>query len=142
MKVFRRIVVWAMAILLALGGGIYGASELGGEIVTLHTQAADGGDAVTRLWVVDDACAQYLRAGNPGSGWLQRIQANPDILVERNGVATRYRGVPVADDPSQPARIHTLMREKYGIADRIVSILGDRSKSVAVRLEPVATPPS
>jgi len=142
MKTIRRIVVWAMVVLLALGGGIYGASELGGEVVTLHTQAADGGDAVTRLWVVDDAGAQYLRAGNPSSAWLQRIQANPDILVERNGVATRYRGVPVTGDPSQPARVHALMRDKYGIADRIVSVLGDRSKSVPVRLDPVAAPPS
>jgi hypothetical protein len=135
MKLFRRIVVWVMALLLALGGGIYGVSELGGEVVTLRTHDGQG-EAATRLWVVDDGGAQYLRAGNPGSGWLVRIQANPDVVVERNGVPVRYVAVPVTGDASQPARIHSLMREKYGVADRLVSILGDRSKSVAVRLDP------
>jgi hypothetical protein len=141
MKLVRRIVVWVMALLLVLGGGIYGASELGGEIVTLTTRDANDGDASTRLWVVDDNGAQYLRAGDPGSGWLQRIQANPQIVVERNGVATTYTGVPVTNDPGQPARIHALMRDKYGWADRVVSVLGDRSQSIAVRLDPAAPTP-
>ena len=141
MKLLRRIVVWGMALLLALGGTIYGASELGGEVVTLRTH--DGRKtAETHLWVVDDGGFQYLRAGNPSSGWLARIQADPDVVVERNGVATRYHAVPVAGDATQPARVHSLMREKYGIADRIVSVLGDRTKSVAVRLEPTPAPPT
>lgn len=129
--------VWGLVLAIAFGGSIYGASELGGEVVTLRTR--EGAKEVeTRLWVVDDGGFQYLRAGNPGSGWLQRIELDPNVVVERNGVATRYRGVPVIDDPAQPARIHERMREKYGFADRIVSVLGDRSLSVAVRLVPVS----
>lgn len=137
MKLIRRIVVWVLVLALSFGGSIYGASELGGEIVTLRTR--DGAkEAETRLWVVDDGGFQYLRAGDPGSGWLQRIGLDPEVVVERNGVATRYRGVPVIGDPEQPERLHARMREKYGIADRIVSVLGDRSLSVAVRLVPVS----
>jgi hypothetical protein len=140
MKIVRRIVVWAFVLVVALLVATFGASELGGEVVTLRTR--DGaGEAATRLWVVDDAGAQYLRAGNPGSGWLVRIQADPDVTVERNGFNARYRAVPVTNDPGQPARIHALMREKYGIADRIVSVLGDRSQSIAVRLDPVTAAP-
>lgn len=141
MNVLRRILVWVLVLALALGGAIYGASELGGEVVTLHTHD-DGKEAQTRLWVVDDGGFQYLRAGNPGSGWLRRVRLDPEVVVERNGVATHYRAVPVLDDPEQPARIHALMREKYGIADRIVSVLGDRSLSVAVRLVPVPPAPA
>jgi hypothetical protein len=138
MKAIRRILVWAVVLAVAFVGAIYGASELGGEIVTLRTR--DGGrEVATRLWVVDDGGFQYLRAGDPSSGWLQRIELDPEIVVERNGVATRYRGVPVIDDPAQPARIHERMREKYGFADRIVSLLGDRSLSVAVRLVPLSS---
>jgi hypothetical protein len=136
MKTIARIAVWLVILVLAFGGAIYGASELGGEVVTLHTH--DGPKEVaTRLWVVEDGGFLYLRAGDPGSRWLRRIQTDPEIVVERDGVATRYRGVPVLDDPEQPARIHALMREKYGFADRIVSVLGDRSLSVPVRLVPV-----
>ena len=128
--------VWVVVLALAFVGLIYGASELGGEVVTLRTHEG-AKEAVTRLWVIDDGGFQYLRAGNPGSGWLKRIQLDPSVVVERNGVAARYRAVPVLDDPEQPAHIHALMREKYGVADRIVSLLGDRSLSVAVRLVPV-----
>ncbi len=135
MKAIRRIVVWGVLLALAFAASIYGASELGGEVVTLRTH--DGAkEAVTRLWVVEDAGFEYLRAGDPGSGWLRRIISDPEVVVERNGVEKRYRAVPIMDDPTQPARIHALMREKYGVADRIVSLLGDRSLSIAVRLVP------
>ena len=50
-------------------------------------------------------------------------------------------GVPVTNDPGQPARIHALMRDKYGWADRVVSVIGDRSQSIAVRLDPAAPTP-
>jgi len=136
MRRIRRILAVVIAISLALGLGVMGASELGGEVVTLRTNAP-GGEAETRIWVVDDGGSAWLRAGNPGSGWLQRIDADPDVVVERAGESTRYRAVPVRNDPTLRDRIHALMREKYTWADRIVSLIGDRAQSVPIRLDPV-----
>jgi hypothetical protein len=38
--------------------------------------------------------------------------------------------------PQVRDRIHALMREKYGRADQLVSVLRDPAQSVPVRLEP------
>jgi len=135
-KLVRRVLVIVLVVAMALGSGIFGASELGGEIATLHTRAADG-EAATRVWVVDDAGHAWLRAGAPANGWLVRIDANPDVTLERAGVTTRYRAVPVRDDAALRDRIHALMREKYTWADQVVSLARDGTHSVPIRLEPV-----
>jgi len=136
MRRFRKLVAIGLAVLMALGIGIFGASELAGEIVTLGTSTPDG-DSSTRIWVVDDAGHAWLRAGSPENGWLTRIVANPNVTIERNGVLTRYTAVPVRDDPTLRDRIHALMREKYTWGDRIVSLMRDGSHSVPIRLDPV-----
>ena len=136
MRRLRKVLAVVLAAALALGIGIFGASELGGEIVTLGT-SSPGGEAHTRIWVVDDAGHAWLRAGSPGSGWLVRIDANPDVTLERVGQITRYHAVPVRNDPTLRDRIHALMREKYTWADRVVSLMRDSSKSVPIRLDPV-----
>jgi len=136
MRRLRKILAVLLAVALALGVGIMGASELGGEIVTLSTSGPDG-DSETRIWVVDDLGHAWLRAGSPGNGWLQRIDANPDVTVERAGQTTRFRAVPVRDDPGIRDRIHELMRQKYTWADQIVSLMRDGSGSVPIRLDPV-----
>ncbi|HTO54814.1 MAG TPA: hypothetical protein VMR50_15620 [Myxococcota bacterium] len=117
---------------------IFGASEFGGELVTLHTH--DGAaDRTTHLWVVDDVGFQWLRAGVPSSGWLKRIEADPDVTVERKGQSAHYHAVPI-HDPVTRDRIHALMREKYAWADKLVSAIRDPNGSVPVRLEPLPTP--
>lgn len=138
MRRFRMIVAVVLAVSLALGIGVMSASELGGEIVTLHTTTPDG-EAETRIWVVDDMGHAWLRAGTPGNGWLRRIDANPDVVVERAGLSTRFRAVPVRDDPTLRDRIHELMAQKYTWADRVVSLMRDGSKSVPIRLDPVVS---
>jgi hypothetical protein len=126
-------------VLVVLVAGFFGlvllASELGGEVITLHTQTANG-EKRTHLWVVDDAGVAWVRAGMSGSGWLARIEWNPIVLVERGGRLIRYRAMPVRQ-PQVRDRIHALMREKYGMADRLVSVLRDHAQSVPVRLEPL-----
>jgi hypothetical protein len=129
-------VVLALALFVA---SILLASELGSELVTLGTVGADGATSETRLWIVDDGGSAWLRAGVPESGWLLRIQANPAVVVERGGTTTSFRAVPVSD-PILRDRIHRLMREKYGWADRWISIIRDGGASVPVRLDPRAAP--
>ena len=43
-------------------------------------------------------------------------------------------------DPVLRDRIHRLMRDKYGSADRWISIIRDGGASVPVRLDPPAAP--
>jgi hypothetical protein len=78
-----------------------------------------------------------MRSGVPGSGWLLRIEADPDVRVGRDGELTRFRAVPVLGDAAVRDRVHALMREKYGWADRLVGMMRDGTKSVPIRLEPV-----
>lgn len=62
------------------------ATPLVGEVVTVHTHGADGEWETTPLWIVDLDNTSYLRAGTPeGSGWFTRLQANPDVRLERAG---------------------------------------------------------
>lgn len=134
----RRVVqiVAGLAVLAALiVGGLFAASEIGGEVVVLHTRDASGADLSTHLWIVDDGGFAWLRSGLPTSGWFVRLEARPDVSVERAGQTTRYRAVPVRS-PEARERIHALMREKYGWADRLISATRDARASIAVRLDP------
>ena len=129
-----RLVLAAVLLVALFFATIFAASELGGENVVLHTH--DGtAERTTHLWVVDDGGFAWLRAGVPSSGWLKRIEANPDVTVERAGVTQHFRAVPVRE-PVTRDRIHALMREKYPFADRLISVIRDPNGSVPVRLEP------
>ena len=131
-----RFVVLLVVLVVGFFGLVLIMSELGGEVVTLHTRTAGGGEKRTHLWVVDDAGAAWLRAGMSSSGWLARIDRNANVLVERAGRLIRFRAVPVSE-PKTRDRIHVLMRAKYGTADKLVGVLRDPAQSVPVRLEPL-----
>jgi len=120
-------------------GTIFAASELGGEVVHLRTRDAQGNEHETHLWVVDDAGFAWLRAGHGDTGWLVRIEQNPDVTVVRRGEVLHFHAVPV-HDPAVRDRIHALMRQGYPFADRIISVIRDPNGSVPVKLEPVEHP--
>ena len=107
------------------------ASETG-EVVVLTTRDS-GGEAETRLWVIDQDGAQYLRA-QPGSGWYGRLAAAPAVSMERDGVKSAY----VAETrPTEGSAVNDAMRAKYGWRDVIIELLlGGRADAVAVRLNP------
>ncbi len=135
-RIVARIAVGLVVLAVLAAGAIFAASELGGEVVVLHTRDPVGADVTTHLWVVDDAGSAWLRSGLPTSGWFVRLEANPEVVVERGGQASRYRAVPVGT-PEARDRIHALMREKYGWADRLIGAARDGSASIAVKLEPL-----
>lgn len=139
MRLVLRLVAVVLVLALAFFAAIFAASEFGGEVVKLETVDANGATHTTHLWVVDDGGFQWLRAGVPSSGWLVRIDANPEVTVERGGVTYRMRAVPVRE-PVVRDRIHALMREKYPFADRLISVMRDPDGSVPVRLETVQAP--
>jgi hypothetical protein len=131
--------VFLVALLVALFvGAIVVAGELGGEVVVITTSDERGVGFETSLWIVEDAGSQWLRAGSTSNTWYQRLRANPMIKMERGGRVEPYRAHP---EPASTKRINMLMARDYGLADRLVGLVRDESKSMAIRLEPLhATP--
>lgn len=83
-----RIAIWIIGLLALALVVVMGVSMLAsesGEVVVLTTKDAAGGPHETRVWIVDDGGALWLRAGNPTSRWLLAIQRDPTVEVERGG---------------------------------------------------------
>jgi hypothetical protein len=121
----------AAAALLVLGH--LALIEVGREVATLRTQRPDGTWQATRLWIVDDGGSAWLHSA--GADWAARFAGDPVVEVERNGETRRYRAHAV---PGPHPRIHQLLREKYGVADRWVRFVGPDDETVLpVRLDPL-----
>lgn len=85
-------------------------SELGSEVVELHTLDNMDQSHTTRLWIVDHDGIAYLRAGMASSGWLLRGQQNDSVELTRNDVTQSY-----AFEPREEMRetVNKLLLEKY-----------------------------
>lgn len=130
-----RILLYLLGVLLALVVLVFVsqmvASETG-EVVVLTSQGPDGPQE-TRLWVVDLDGVQYLRA-SPDSGWYQRLVAEPDAMLERQGEARAYRTEARLE---LAAEVNDLMQDKYGWRDTYIDLLiGGRDDAVPVALMP------
>ena len=132
----RRIALTTIVLAVTVILAIIIASETGIEVVTVHSKRQDGSVKKTRLWIAENAGQLWLRAGVPNEAWLEHIAREPVIGLERNGTVTSYRAVP-STDTGERDRVHALMRDRYGFNDRLISMIRDGSKSIAVRLEPV-----
>lgn len=107
------------------------ASEFGGEVVQLETRDERGGNYATSLWIVDAYGDVWLRAGDPGAAWLQRLRRDPQVFVTRNGTRQAYRAEIVEDFAD---RINDAMRDKYGWADEVIAMIHDSDEVVAIRI--------
>jgi hypothetical protein len=105
-----------------------------GETVILRTTDAAGAKHETRLWIVDHAGSSWLRSAQD-HGWFQRLQANPQVELRRDGRWTSFRAV-TSEARSDRLLLNRLFAEKYGFADALISHVFDHSMPVAVRLEP------
>ena len=115
--------------------------EVGREVVGLHKWTPGGAVHKTRLWIVDDGPYAWLHHGDAKSAWIRRLETDPIVTIERGGRTRQYRAIP---DRESHARVHELLREKYGIADwwvRFVTGGTERCPAVPVRLEPVEGQP-
>tara|TARA_B100000029_G_scaffold426545_1_gene435501 strand:- start:910 stop:1335 length:426 start_codon:yes stop_codon:yes gene_type:complete len=137
MKIFFRIIVILIGIILIWVALIFGASELTGEVVTLLRPEQDGTTKKIRLWVVDINGKTWVEHGTEDSFWIKQLTNKPEISLIRNGVQKRYLATP---DFNSHAIYHELREEKYGVGDRIIEItsLGssgrETCKGVPVRL--------
>ncbi|MCP4004858.1 MAG: nitroreductase family deazaflavin-dependent oxidoreductase [bacterium] len=137
MKTVLTVLGVAVLVLATFFAVIGLASEMGGEVVTLRTVQADGNAADTRLWIVEDQGALWLRAGQPNSGWYARLRAHPQVWLTRDGVTHRFRAVGV-EDPAMRDRIHELMTKKYPVAEALIKLIRDGDASIPVRLDPIS----
>ena len=127
----RKIVVFVVSVILFLLALQFVASE-SGEVVELSTLDIDGQPVETRLWVVDLDGDQYLRAGSPQSGWYARLRANPRVGVARGDVRAAYDAHP---EPERREEVNELMRQKYGWADQVISMMFGRDDATPIRLQ-------
>ena len=130
--IFRLLGVLFVVAVVGIGVEQYAAES--GEVVVLTTTDSDGTAMETRLWIVDHEEAQYLRAGFDGSGWYQRLVAEPQVEVVRNGTGAVYTAVP---DASKTQTVNRLMAEKYGWADSYIGTIFPRGNAIAIRLDPI-----
>jgi hypothetical protein len=129
-----RVLLLFVLLIAAFLGAISIASETGGEVVLVTTRDAEGREYETSLWIVEHQGSPYLRAGDKDSAWCQRLMARPIVKMVRNDILGHYRAVP---DPTSTLVIEQLMARDYGWADRLIAVIRDPSKSLAIRLERV-----
>ncbi len=106
-----------------------------GEIVTLSTTDTDSIVHHTQLWAVELDEVHYLRASSSRVEWFARLRDRPLVELDFGGLSAHFRAVPL-DDAALRTRVNAEMALKYGFADRLWGLLGDRSSSIPIRLEP------
>jgi hypothetical protein len=114
---------------------MYGASELGGEVVTLDRAEANGEVSKVRIWIVDKDNLSWVEHGEAESFWITQLPEAPSVVLSRDGRTTKYVGTP---DPDSHDLYHQLRSEKYGWADQVVALFaGDAAdcQGVPVRLQ-------
>jgi hypothetical protein len=125
--------------------------EVGREVVVVNEPTPTGMVHKARLWIVDDGRYAWIHPGSANAQWwIRHMDANPTVEIYRDGESRWYRALP---DPEAHARVHQLLRKKYGVADMWVRFLegsdtrsglltrGERCKTVSIRLEPVGPAP-
>ncbi len=138
----------AVAVLIVVGvlffASIFAVSEIAGEVISLTTYDQAGAPHTTRIWIVDDGGAQWLRSGVRGNGWYARLAVRPDVEVVRGGKAARYRAVAVDTPKRAPASTSSCARSTVSAiatsSASCVSTARSRSPSVSIHYERDASP--
>jgi hypothetical protein len=134
-----RLLAAALASLAALAAITGWALESGGVLV-VETASADGSTRSTHVWYAEHEGALWLEAGTPENGWFVDVRREPRLAVAApSHLAGRY-AVEILATPEAHQRIRSLLRAKYALRDRWIELLFDTSRSVAVRLVPLARP--
>lgn len=129
-----RIVLRLVALALGVFALVTAMALEGKEVVQLRTMGPDGAARVTRVWIADDAGAEWVEAASPDRPFLADIARDPQVELVR-GDAAEPRRATVIGGAEGHAKIRTLLRQRYGWADRWIGMLTDTSHSLAVRLD-------
>ncbi len=134
MRAFAIGVGALLAVLLAVYLWSVAASP-SDEVVVLVTRDVEGEAHETTVWVIEDGGNLWLRSGSPTNAWLARLRSSPNVELERAAQRRSYHAVPV-ETPDALDRVNAKMAEKYGASETLVGLYSDRSRSVAIRLDP------
>jgi hypothetical protein len=102
------------------------------QVPEIVTRDPDGGERVTKLWLVVLDGQGLIRTGD--SRWFGDIQRDPDVVFRVGGYAYPLRAEPVTDE-SLIERADSAFREKYGFQDWLIHPFGQPGKNV-MRLVP------
>ncbi len=130
----RSHLVWA-TVLLILGTLVVVHRSASKDIVVLYSKDVDYHDRYTTLWVVGESGLLWIRAAKPDRRWLADLRSDRNVRLELNGSKQQYRPVLVRSVHGRE-RVNRLMREKYGLADRLRELLLGQD-TVAVQLTPL-----
>lgn len=134
--IFVRALIAAAVGVVVFGGITLYALE-GHEVVVLRTTDEQGSARETRVWIADEGDHAWIEAATPERAFYRDLLAHPSAELQRGETASRVQALPVPGREAH-ARIRTLLRAKYGIADWWVGLLQDTSRSVAVRITPAS----
>ena len=140
MKKFFKLVVILISIAIVYGVLMFSLSELGGEVVILVRPEADQSNKNIRVWIVDADNKSWIEHGDSESYWIQGLVNDSGIFIIREGEEQKYLAF---DDRDSHDVYHKLRREKYGLADKMLDILGfgatskENCEGIPVRLEKI-----
>jgi hypothetical protein len=126
MKIFYWILGLVFGVPILFFITMFGASELGGEVVTLERLEADGGTSQIRVWIVDQDGVSWIEHGDPDSYWINQLQTSTSVTLTRDGQVITYSATP---DPDSHDLYHQLRRQKYGWADKLIGAMGGGDKN-------------
>lgn len=135
MEYLYSLVVIITGLPLAIVGLIYGASKLGGEVVTLQRANSEGTHSDVRIWIVSQGDTAWIEHGDKQTQWINLLTTSPRLKLTRQGETRDYLAAP---DPDSHAIYHELRQRKYGWADSLIALLTGASSDCAgvpVRLE-------
>ena len=140
MKIFLKIVVIFISVVILYGVLMFGFSELGGEVATLVRPEADGSNKNIRVWIVDVDNKSWIEHGDSESYWIKGLIDDSGIFIIREGEEKKYLAF---SDRDSHDLYHNLRREKYGLSDKMLDILTfgaasqENCESIPVRLEKI-----
>jgi hypothetical protein len=124
-----KVIYWVIGIVIGIPTLLlivmYGASEMGGEVVTLERPEQNGETSSVRIWIVDDGGASWIEHGDADSFWINQLAESPRVVLSRGGQTTSFVGI--ADRNSHDL-YHKLRREKYSWADQVVELFSGSAK--------------
>jgi hypothetical protein len=105
------------------------------EVAVLRTKGAGHIEHYASVWFVEANHALWIRAENRERNWLAEIRANPRVELALGGQTRAYEANPM-DIPDFQAYIDAEFRKKYGVADWVRSLKGDRN-TLPIQLKPI-----
>lgn len=109
----------------------------GNEVAVLRTRDDAGAVRETRVWLAEADGALWVEAATPERPFYRDLLREPRVEVVRGDVVLETVATPVPGEAGH-LTIRRLLADKYGWADAWVGLLQDTSRSIAVRLTPVA----